>query len=61
MKIKDDKGEFKHITKVGTWKQKFFDDNGTTEDQIIEQAMSPTAYKNKIKDWISNNPKPGGG
>ena len=28
------------------------------EDKIIEQAKSPKAYRNKIKDLIKNNPKP---
>ena len=57
MKVKKGK-EFVHVSKVGEWKEKFFKDNGNTEDQLIEQAENPTVYKNKIKNWISDNPKP---
>jgi len=58
MKIKDKNGKFKHISPSEEWKEKFFKDNGSIENQLIEQAESPTEYKNKIKQWIKDNPKP---
>jgi len=59
MKVKNPKtGKYESISKLDDWKEKFFKDNGSIEDQIIEQAESPTTYKNKIKDWIKDNPKP---
>jgi len=54
-------GECTNIDSKDDWKEKFFEDNGSVEDQLIEQAESPTVYKKKIKDWIRDNPKPIGG
>ena len=59
MKVIDNKtGKFEHVSKIKKWKDKFFKDNGSIEDQFIEQAESPTAYKAKIKLWKKDNPKP---
>ena len=61
MKIKNkETGKYEQISSLDAWKEKFFKDNGSIPDQIIEQAEAPTVYKNKIKDWIRDNPKPGG-
>lgn len=51
-------GKVKNLNPVDDWREKFFKDNGSVQDQIIEQAESPTVYKNKIKNWIAENPKP---
>jgi len=47
-----------NLSSVDNWKEKFIKDNGSIEDQFIEQAETPIVYKNKIKDWIKDNPKP---
>ena len=51
-------GEVLHISSLDEWKDKFWKENGTAEEQIIQQAENPTTYKNKIKQWIKDNPKP---
>ncbi|MBU1095849.1 MAG: hypothetical protein KKB34_05145 [Bacteroidetes bacterium] len=53
--LKNKKG--KSSRKQAKWIKKFYRDNGSIEDQIIEQAESPTTYKNKIKQWVKDNPK----
>lgn len=59
MKIKKQKSKkFEEVSKLGEWKDKFFKDNGSIEDQLIESCETPTTYKNKIKAWFADNPRP---